>query len=174
MLKNSGFRRGGFPAAHTMRMARRRKRMSVRGCRPELWTAGKPPLLSHPVGERRDESRLYAADIQPRGHTSSSVVVPVRGWLRSPAVINSSTPMGSSASRLCAVFSPRVRPQGCRPISSLGWSVAEPEERTHSTGMSLEEAIMPSAASGITTSSRPTSSPPHPPRVPLCSTRGYY
>ena len=26
-----------------------------------------PPLLSHPGGERHDESRLYAADIQPRG-----------------------------------------------------------------------------------------------------------
>ena len=78
MLKNSGFRRGGFPAAHTMRMACRRKRMSVRGCRPELWAAGKPPLLSHPGGERRDSSRLYAADIQPRGHTSHTTGVSTR------------------------------------------------------------------------------------------------
>ena len=78
MLKNSALRRGGIPAAHTMRMARRRKRMSVRGCRPELWAAGKPPLLSHPVGERRDESRLYAADIQPRGHTSHTTGVSTR------------------------------------------------------------------------------------------------
>ncbi len=78
VLKNSALRRGSFPAAHTMRMARRRKIMSVRGCRPELWAAGKPPLLSHPVGGRRDESRLYAADIQPRGHTSHTTGVSTR------------------------------------------------------------------------------------------------
>ena len=59
-----------------------------------------PPLLSHPGGERHDESRLYAADIQPRGpylrrtpgRMGPDLTVPAGGAQRNPR--NARTPRG--------------------------------------------------------------------------------
>ena len=59
-------RRGGFRGGHTGEWATAREKNVGAGLRPELWAAGMPPLLSHPGGVRRDESRLYVADILPR------------------------------------------------------------------------------------------------------------
>ena len=62
-------RRSAIPGAHTAARTTRKGRMPRRDYRPKRFrAAGKPPLLNHPGGERGDESRLYAADIQPRRH----------------------------------------------------------------------------------------------------------
>ena len=78
-----GLRRGGRNGAHTdarpkegrhswcppTRMVHCVGRNVGAGLRPERFrAAGMPPLLSHPGGERRDESRLYVAHI-PCGRT---------------------------------------------------------------------------------------------------------
>ena len=55
-------RRSAIPGAHTAARTTRKGRMPRRDYRPKRFrAAGKPPLLSHPGGERRDESRLYAS-----------------------------------------------------------------------------------------------------------------